>query len=94
MKDYVVRFIRVDGKPDEEYYYNTYQEAYAHKALFDDDDSGLYKSIEVEEPEVTITPSYHGELCQGSGEDPAHECRCDECDYYLECFPDWKRFVQ
>ena len=52
MKDYVVRFIRVDGKPDEEYYYNTYAEAYAHKDLFDNDDSGLYESIDVEELKI------------------------------------------
>ena len=48
MKDYIVRFIRVDGKPDEEYYFNTLQEAQAHKELFDDDDSGLYTRIEIE----------------------------------------------
>ena len=36
---FIVRFVRKDGKPDEEYYYHTLQEAEAHKKLFDDDDS-------------------------------------------------------
>ena len=86
MKDYVVRFVRADGKPDEEYYYNTFKEAYEHKELFKDDDSGLYKSIEVEEPEIELTPSPQGKECLGNGEHPEHECQCDECAYYLECF--------
>ena len=55
MKDYIVRFISVDGKPDEEYYYNTLQEAQAHKELFDDDDSGLYKRIEIESIQASRT---------------------------------------
>ena len=25
----------------------------------------------------------------GSGDFPGFECCCDECDYYLECFPEW-----
>lgn len=44
---FVVRFVRKDGKPDGEYYYHTLKDAEAHKNLFDDDDSGLYKRIEV-----------------------------------------------
>lgn len=44
---FIVRFVRKDGKPDEEYYYHTLQEAEAHKHLFDDDDSDLYKRIEI-----------------------------------------------
>lgn len=43
---FIVRFVRKDGKPDEEYYYHTLQEAEAHKKLFDDDDSDLYERIE------------------------------------------------
>ena len=42
-----VRFVRKDGKPDEEYYYHTLQEAETHKKLFDDDDSDLYERIEI-----------------------------------------------
>ena len=41
---------------------------------------------------VELTPSYHGELCLGNGEYPQYECCCDECDYYLVCFPDYDCF--
>lgn len=46
-KDWLVRFVRKDGKPDEEYYYNTKEEAEYHRNLFQDDDSGLYEKIEI-----------------------------------------------
>jgi len=39
---------------------------------------------------ILLTPSWHGEKCQGNGEHPGKECCCDECDHYLACFPDWK----
>ena len=42
---YMVRFVRRDGKPDEEYYYNSLEAAQNHITLFYDDDSGLYKMI-------------------------------------------------
>lgn len=44
---WIVRFVRRDGKPDEEYYYHTPREAEAHKELFQEDDSGLYEAIEI-----------------------------------------------
>ena len=44
---FIGRFVRKDGKPDEEYYYHTLQEAEAHKKLFDDDDSDLYERVEI-----------------------------------------------
>ena len=44
---FIVRFVRKDGKPDEEYYYHTLQKAEALKHLFDDDDSDLYERIEI-----------------------------------------------
>ena len=37
-----------------------------------------------------LTPSFHGELCRHNGENPDCEITCDECDYYLTCFPDWE----
>ncbi len=37
-----------------------------------------------------LTPNYHGELCRHNGENPDCEITCDECDYYLTCFPDWE----
>ena len=41
-------------------------------------------------PEEILTPSYHGELCRHNGENPDYEIACDECNFYLLCFPDWK----
>ena len=40
---------------------------------------------------VLLTPSCHGEACLGNGENPDYECCCDECDYYLYCFPEWTK---
>lgn len=36
-----------------------------------------------------LTPSFHGEKCLGNGEHSDYECCCDECDYYLLCFPEY-----
>lgn len=44
---FIVRFVRKDDQPAEEYFYHSYEEAHAHFALFLDDDSGLYKKIEI-----------------------------------------------
>ena len=44
--------------------------------------------------EEFLTPSYHGELCRHNGENPECEIACDECDFYLECFPDWKKMCR
>ena len=37
-----------------------------------------------------LTPGYHGEACLGNGSHPGIECCCDECAFYLTCFPDWR----
>ncbi len=40
-----------------------------------------------------LTPSWKGNKCLGNGEhEPEYECCCDECNYYLRCFPqfDWE----
>lgn len=42
---YIVKFKRKDHKPDEDYYYNTKEEAKAHFELFIDDNSDLYDEI-------------------------------------------------
>lgn len=47
MTMYLVRFIRMDGGPDEEYYYRTAELARHHFSLFREDDSGLYTRIEL-----------------------------------------------
>lgn len=30
------------------------------------------------------------ERCEGNGEHPGFECCCANCDYFLDCFPNWK----
>ena len=44
---YFVRFVRRDGKPDEEYFYRAADDAQRHFDMFADGDSGLYEKIEV-----------------------------------------------
>ena len=36
---------------------------------------------------VQLTPSPNGEKCQANGSNPEIEIQCDECSYYLVCFP-------
>lgn len=53
-------------------------EAFAiYEELFDAD----------EQYHAAPTPSYHGELCRACG------AGCDECDFYIECFPDWREML-
>ena len=40
-----------------------------------------------------LTPSWHGEECLANGEHPGIECCCDECEHYLECYPDWEEQI-
>lgn len=52
------------------------------------------KGEQVEAGQITmLIPSYHGEDCPGNGDHPGIGCQCDECDYYLECFPDWEEMI-
>lgn len=44
---YIVRFVRWDGQPNEEYYYYHLEDAAFHFGLFKEDDSGLYTRIEL-----------------------------------------------
>ena len=44
---WIVKFVRKDGKPDEEYYYHFLAKAEYHRDLFLNDDSGLYEKIEI-----------------------------------------------
>ena len=48
----------------------------------------------MEQQEEILTPSYHGELCRHNGDNPDYEIACDECDYFLICFPDWKEMIE
>lgn len=44
---YIVRFIRVDGKQHEDYFYNEPFGAIHHLKLFAKDDSNLYQKIQL-----------------------------------------------
>lgn len=37
---------------------------------------------------IELTPG-DPERCKGNGKEDPMTCCCDECDYYLECFPEW-----
>ena len=42
---------------------------------------------------TTLIPGNQGKDCPGNGMNPDIECCCDECDFYLECFPDWEEIL-
>lgn len=41
-------------------------------------------------PKPELTPSFRGAACLANGRHPGVECQCDECDFFLECFPDYR----
>ena len=43
-----------------------------------------------EEKDELFRPGNHGANCPYNGEHEDYEFACDECDYYLVCFPDWR----
>ena len=45
---YVVRFVRKDSLPTEEYFYHNLEDARFHMNLFAEDDSGLYLYVEID----------------------------------------------
>lgn len=47
-------------------------------------------TVEARYRDMGLRPGHHGEDCPGNGKHPGVECQCDECDHYLECFPDWR----
>ena len=42
---FIVRFVRKDGHPNEDYYYHLARDALEHFLLFENDDSNLYKEV-------------------------------------------------
>ena len=57
-----------------------------------DDKSRVYlDTVDIDPTDEVLTPSYHGERCRHSGADPQYECCCDECDYFLCCFPEYEK---
>lgn len=47
-----------------------------------------------EASEEALTPSYHGKKCRYNGDNTDYEITCDKCDYFLICFPDWKKMTE
>ena len=46
---------------------------------------------------TVLTPSLNGWRCKGNGEHKDEqgdfiECCCDECNYYLKCFPQYNPY--
>lgn len=37
-----------------------------------------------------LVPSPRGKDCPGNGEHEGIECKCDECDYMMVCYPDFQ----
>ncbi len=53
-----------------------------------DEDPPFTDSIDTfEEDAPPLTPSMQGRHCLGNGRHPEYNCLCDECDYFLFCFP-------
>lgn len=52
-------------------------------------EAGLPDELKDPSTGFIMTPSWHGNKCLGNGEHEGFECCCDECDYYLECFPEY-----
>lgn len=51
----------------------------------------MKRSKDLTDPTGTkLTPSYHGKDCLDNGEHPGIKCCCDECGFFLECFPEYE----
>ena len=46
-----------------------------------------FKKMEIETPDIKLLPG-EPSGCLGNGKQGV-ECCCDECDYYLLCFPEF-----
>lgn len=82
---FVVRFIRNDGHPDEEYWYHRQGEAEYHFHLFDDDESELYLAIQLCDESMLLTERIVG----FSPEDCALICKHPVADQISIC--EWLR---
>ena len=61
---YIVRFIRKDDRPVEEFFYHTFEDATSHLLLFRDDDSDLYARIEIIDGATEKAVSIQEFLCK------------------------------
>jgi len=49
----------------------------------------VFKKTFIDVTGTPLTPSRQGKRCLGNGEHLEYECCCDECDYFLYCFPQY-----
>lgn len=56
-------------------------------------DHTYYHDFEWKQEGLEFSPGDPAE-CQGNGKHPGFECCCDNCDYFQECFPNWKEELQ
>ena len=49
----------------------------------------LSEIYEAEIEHVPLTPSPQGRDCLGNGTHEGYEIACDNCDHFLECFPEY-----
>lgn len=43
---------------------------------------------EIIDPTGVVLSPGNAEECQGNGKHEGYECCCDECDYFIDCYPD------
>lgn len=61
--------------------------------VFNDIKQGLEQAVAYEkgtlDPSGAVLAPGDPERCQGNGKHEGLECCCDECDHFLECYPDF-----
>jgi len=72
------------------YWQDTTKNFYSRRAVFM---PKIEAELYLDSTGTVLSPSFHGEICAGNGERPNIACCCDECDFYLVCFPDWRDFL-
>lgn len=54
----------------------------------------MSKNNEVIDITGTILTPGKPEQCAGNGNEDPLTCCCDECDYFLKCFPEWEKTLE
>jgi len=62
--------------------------AYEKGELFDVKTTKMSDEKIINVTGADLAPGYP-EHCQGNGKHPNFEICCDECDYYLDCYPEF-----
>ncbi len=45
------------------------------------------KKLIIDVTGTPLKPSWQGMYCPGNGKHPRYECCCDECGYFMYCYP-------